>query len=66
MGFKPRQALVTVAGSARGNEGSRGIAASPWKGEAPLSCAALGVIGQVATCYQFFETHHPRIEGDKV
>ena len=37
-----------MAGSARGNKGSRGSAA-PWKGEAPLPCVALDAIGQVAS-----------------
>ncbi len=36
-----------MAGSARGNKGSR--SSSSWKGEAPLPCAALGVIGLVAS-----------------
>jgi len=41
-----------MAGSARGNKGSRVLAAL-WKGEAPLPCAAIGVIGQVASRCQF-------------
>ena len=43
---------LQLAGSARGNRGSRGLAA-PWKGKAPLPCAALGVIGQVASRFPF-------------
>jgi len=52
-----------MAGSVRGNRGSR-VPAAPWKGETPLPCAAFGVIGQVAS-RRHFEGSKPLTASEK-